>query len=168
MERCNELVEQAALQMIENNYYFGILEHPIIIFFHNLNEEQKHKAKAFLLNFISKYNSEQEKMNPIFDVLRHTMKDFFEEAFLPYLSLNTEIENFKKIWWIGNGGSYTGDVIIGEIQAKEWQNILAMVVKSTNQLDLITIKTYIKKQIEYELKSGEEERKRKFINPDGW
>lgn len=74
----------------------------------------------------------------------------------------------KKIWWRGNGGTYSGDVIIGEIHAKEWQNILSMVVKSKNQLGLIPIKTYIKKQIEYEFKRGEEERKRKFINPDGW
>ncbi|HRO86136.1 MAG TPA: hypothetical protein PK110_15030 [Niabella sp.] len=168
MEQCNELIEQAALQMIENNHYYGILEHPIIIFFYHLNDEQKIKAKAFLLGFISAYNADEKKMNPIFDVLRHTLKEFFEEAFLHYLSLNTDIENFKKIWWRGNGGSYSGDVIIGEIHAKEWQNILEMVVTSKNQLDLIPIKTYIKRQIEYELKSGEEERKRKFINPDGW
>jgi hypothetical protein len=168
MEQCNELVEQAALQMIENNHYYGILEHPIIIFFHHLNDEQKVKAKVFLLGFISDYHADEKKMNPIFDVLRLTLKEFFEEAFLHYLSLNTDIENFKKIWWRGNGGSYSGDVIIGEIHAKEWQNILEMVVKSENQLDLIPIKTYIKKQIEYELKNGEEERKRKFINPDGW
>ena len=105
-------------------------------------------------------------MNSIFDVIRHTLKEFFEEAFLHYLNLNTDIENFKKIWWRGNGGSYSGEVIIGEIRAKDWQNILAMVDKSKNQLDLIPIKSYIKKQIGYELKSGEEERKRKFINPD--
>lgn len=164
----NELIKKAALLIIENNYYFGIGEHPLIIFFRHLNEEQKIKAKEFLLGFISAYHTDEKKMNPIFDVLRHTLKEFFEEAFLHYLSLNTDVENFKKIWWRGNGGSYSGDVIIGEIHAKEWQNILELVVKSNNQLDLIPIKSYIKKQIEYELKSGEEERKRKFINPDGW
>lgn len=168
LDNCNELIEEAANLIIENSIYFGTLEHPIIIFFHHLNEEQKAKAKLFLLNYISKYHSDESKINSIFDVLRHTMKDFFEEAFLHYLSVNTEIENFKKIWWRGNGGSYSGDVIIGEIHAKDWQDILAMVDKSKNQLDLIPIKSYIKKQIEYELKSGEEERKRKFTNPDRW
>lgn len=43
-----------------------------------------------------------------------------------------------------------------------------MADKSKNQLDLIPIKTYIKEQIKIELKSGDEERKRKYINPDGW
>jgi len=168
LEKCNELIKKAVVLIIENNYYFGIGEHPLIIFFHHLNEEQKAKAKAFLLGFISEYHASEKKMNPVFDVLRNTLKEFFEEAFLHYLSVNTDIENFKKIWWKGNGGTYSGDVIIGEINAKEWQGILAMVVKSKNQLDLIPIKSYIKKQIEYELKSGEEERKRKFINPEKW
>jgi hypothetical protein len=167
LEQSNELVKKAVVIIIENNYYFGIGEHPLIIFFHNLNEEQKVKAKAFIISFISEYHADYKKMNSVFDVLRHSLKEFFEEAFLYYLSLNTEIDNFKKIWWRGNGGTYSGDFIIGDINAKEWQNILAMVVKSKNQLDLIPIKTYIKKQIEYDLKSGEEERKRKFINPDG-
>lgn len=168
LEKCDELVESAANMIIDNNHYYGILEHPMIIFFYQLNEEQKSKAKEFLLKFISKYHADDKKMNPVFDVLRHTMKDFFEEAFLHYLSLNTDIANFKKIWWRGNGGTYSGDVIIGDIHAMEWQNILAMAEKSQSQLDLIPIKGYIKKQIEYELRSGEEERKRKFINPDGW
>lgn len=168
LEQCNELVERAAILIIENNHYFGILEHPMIIFFHHLNDEQKAKAKNFLLSFISKYHANEKKMNPVFDILRHTMKEFFEEAFLHYLNLNTDIDNFKKIWWRGNGGTYSGDVIIGEIHAKEWQNILEMAEKSNNQLDLIPIKTYIKKQIEYELRSAEGERKRKFIDPDKW
>lgn len=164
----NELIEEAANLIIENSHYYGILEHPMIIFFHHLNEEQKPKAQSFLLNYITKYHSDQNKMNPVFDVLRHAMKEFFEEAFLHYLSLNTDIENFKKIWWRGNGGTYSGDVNIGELHAKDWQNILAMVDKSKNQLDLIPIKTYIKQEIEYELMSGEQERKRRFINPEGW
>lgn len=168
LEENNELIKKAVLLIIENNYYFGIGEHPLIIFFRHLNEKQKIKAKEFLLGFISAYHTDEEKMNPIFDVLRHTLKEFFEEAFLHYLSLNTDVVNFEKISWRGNGGSYSGDVIIGEIHAKEWQNILELVVKSNNQLDLIPIKSYIRKQIECALRSGEEERKRKFINPDRW
>lgn len=168
LDNCYELIEEALNLIIESSIYFGILEHPIIIFFYYHNEVQKAKAKQFLLRYISKYHSDQNKMNAVFDVLRHTLKEFFEEAFLHYLSLNTEVENFKKIWWTGNGGTYTGEVNIGELHSKDWQNILAMVDKSKNQLDLIPIKTYIKQQIEYELLSGEQERKRKFIDPERW
>jgi hypothetical protein len=66
------------------------------------------------------------------------------------------------------GETYSGEVIIGEIQAKEWQDILAMAEKGNNQLELIPIKAYIKKQIDYSLRSAEEERKRKFVNPSGF
>jgi len=105
-------------------------------------------------------------MNAVFDVIRTIFQDFFDTAFIHYLSLNTDIEVFKEIYWRGNGGSYSGDVIIGEIHARDWQRILSIVDQSKNQLDLIPIKAYIKKQIEYELKSAEEERKRKFVTPD--
>jgi len=44
------------------------------------------------------------------------------------------------------------------------RNILAMVVKSKNQLALIPIKTYIKRQIEGELRNADEEKKEKFTN----
>ena len=43
-----------------------------------------------------------------------------------------------------------------------------MAEKSNNHLDLIPIKTYIKRQVEYELRSAEDERKRKFIDPERW
>lgn len=96
LEQSNELIKKAVVLIIENNYYFGMEEHPLIIFFQNLNEEQKIKAKIFILSFISEYHADDKKMNPIFDVLRHTLKGFFEEAFLHYLDLNTDIDCFKK------------------------------------------------------------------------
>ena len=105
-------------------------------------------------------------MNAIFDIVRHHFPSFFETAYLHYLSINIDLENFKRIYWRGNGGVYNGDTNIGELHAKEWQNIMTITEKAANQLDLIPIKAYIKQQIGYELKSGEHERKRKFINPE--
>lgn len=161
-------LEDIANLIIENYTYYGILEHPLIILFNHLKDDQKQKAKSFLLNYIKKYNRNSNKMNAVVDVLRHSMKEYFDEAYIYYLGLNADLEIFKKIYWRGNGGTYSGDVIIGDIHAKDWQRILSITEKAPNQLDLIPIKGYIKKQIEYELKSGEEERKRKFINPNGF
>ena len=78
------------------------------------------------------------------------------------------IEDFERIWWRGNGGSYSGDVIIGEIEASDWRRIYEIAQKSHNQLNIIPIKNYIKQQIEWSLKHGEEERKRKFIDPSSY
>ena len=168
LDNYNELAEEAINLMIENSIYYGILEHPIIIFFRPLTEEKTAKAKLFLLDYISKYHSDRSRMNSVFDVIRRTMKDFFEEALLHYLNFNVEVEQFKQIWWTGNGGTYSGGVIIGDVRARDWQNLLAIVEKSKKQLDLIPIKAYIKKQIESNLKSAEEERKRRFIDPEKW
>lgn len=168
LENCEDEVEKSINLIVENTMYIGISNHPVITFFRHLTNEQSPKAKQFILNYIEKYNSDVNKMNSIFDVVRHVITNFFEQAFLHYLEHNMNVEDFKKVYWTGNGGAYSGDVIIGEVRAKDWQGILEIVNKSPNQLELIQIKTYIKKQIEYELRSAEGERKRKFVDPEGW
>lgn len=168
MDNSQTIVTQAVNEIINKSSYWGISEHPITIFFKTLDAQQTKKAKAFLLDYVSRNNNDPKKMNAVFDVLRHELRDFFEEAFLCYLSLNHSLETFREIMWRGNGGSSSGDVIFGEIQAAEWQELLSMIEKSPNQVEIIPIKTYVKKQIEYELRNGEEERKRKFIDPSKW
>ena len=166
LENHSEIIKKAANLIVEHNPYFGIGEYSLNILFSHLSGAQKDRAKTFILDYISLYNTDTNKMNAIFDIVRHHFPDFFETAFLHYLSLNTDLGTFREIYWRGNGGMYNGETIIGELHAKEWQNIMVFTEKAQNQLDLIPIKAYIKQQIAYELKSGEEERKRKFINPD--
>lgn len=106
-------------------------------------------------------------MNAVFDVLRHSsLNEYFETALIHYLSINLDLEAFKGISWIGNGGVYSGEVIIQKLNAEKWQKIYAIVLKCNNQLNLIPIKAYIKKYIEYELRDAEIERKIKFIRPE--
>jgi hypothetical protein len=166
LENHEEIVEKAANLIIEHNPYFGIGDYSLSILFSHLAEPQQQKAKDFIIKYITKYNSDYKRMNAVFDVIRTIFQDLFDTTFIHYLSLNTDIELFEEICWRGNGGSYSGDVIIGDIHARDWQKILSIVEQSKKQLELIPIKAYIKKQIEYELKSAEEERKRKFVNPD--
>lgn len=168
IESCKNQMDDIMELMIESARFYGILEHPINVLFNNLEEQQKQTAKDFIFNYIKKNCSNVKKMNAIFDVLRHTLKEFHDEAFILYLTINTDIDVFKKIMWRGSGGVYSGNVIISDIHAKEWQSILSKTDKVTNQLDMIPIKTYIKKQIEYELRMAESERKRKFTDPTGF
>lgn len=167
LENHEEIVEKAADLILQyNSYYFGSGDNSLNILFSHLSEPQQQKAKDFIIIYITKNNTEYKKMNVIFDIIRTFFSDFFAIAFVKYLSLNTEIEIFKKIYWRGNGGLYSGDVIAGEIHARDWQKLLSTIEQSKNQLELIPIKSYVKRQIEHELKSAEEERKRKFVNPD--
>ena len=104
-----------------------------------------------------------DKMNIIVDVVRHSMSDLFGEILLLFLSLCQDREIFSKIWWRGNGGTYSGDVIIGDIKAADWQNILSIVNKSTVGMKLIPIKKYINEQIESAMRYADGERLSRFL-----
>lgn len=62
-----------------------------------------------------------------------------------------------------NGGVYSADVIFGDVEAAEWRTILSIVEKATLGIKLIPIKRYLAEKIENCLKSGEYERKRRFL-----
>lgn len=143
----DSLIDQAINLVVGGNHYFGISEHTINIFFNNLTDDQSQRAKKFVLKYITNYAHEDEKINSIFDAIRHSMKAFHEEAFLHFLSQNHDVEFFKKIWWRGNGGDvYSGDANFGEIEKADWMTILIMVEKYTNQLDVLQIKAHLKQE----------------------
>jgi hypothetical protein len=159
------IIEDSVILITEQNPYIGIGDHSLNILFSNLSDSQKIKAKEFIFDYISKYNAERQKINTLFDAIRHVFNEIFEEAFLHFLSSNTDIDVFKEIDWVGNVGVVSGDVNFGELYMEKWKVILEYVEKHENQLDAIPIKTYIKQTIDYEIRHAESERKRKFINP---
>lgn len=163
----DSLIEEAVNLVVESNTYHGIGEHSVGIFFINLTEPQSTRAKKFILHYITNHCSDTEKINSIFDAVRHYMKEFHEEAFLHFLSCNHDVEFFKKIWWRGNGGSvHSGDVNFGELEQADWVAILASVERYPNQLDVLQIRAYLKKEIAHAIKWAEAERQRRFANPD--
>jgi hypothetical protein len=162
-----KLVEELVEIVTSKKAHFGIGQDTLSIFFNHLNESQKNKAEKFISQFISKYNGDGNKMNAIFDIVRHSLSESFEKYLLLYLTFNTELKSFEKIHWIGHGVNfYSGDVIVGELEAANWNRIYDIIIKGENQLHLIPIKNYVKKRIEDSLKYAEEERKREFVKPD--
>ena len=147
----------------EKDLYLGILEHYCNVFFKNLKNQNKEHADNFLKNYVIKNNRDFKKMQIVVDIIRHTRNELFEEILLLFISQNQDKEIFKRLYWRGNGGTYSGDVIIGDIEAADWRNILSIVEKSSLGFRLLPIKTYISNQIEYALQSGERERERKFL-----
>lgn len=151
---------------IRKGHYYGILETYLNAFFRNLKDDQKPKANQFLLHYIRDHANDPERVNLVIDIVRHSSKELFDEVLLYYISLNQRVEDFEKIWWRGNGGSYSGNVIIGDIEAAQWKNILAIVERSDIGIDLIPIKKYLLATIESCLRSGDWERKRRFLERD--
>ncbi len=89
-----------------------MLDHFCNSFFKNLQGEQKERAKYFLLDYININFSDSNKMNVVVDVVRHSLRDMFEDILLLFLSLSQDIDIFSKIWWRGNGTSGSGNVIL--------------------------------------------------------
>lgn len=143
--------------------YFGIGDHFCNAFFKKLAPESTHRAEAFLIEYVKTYHSDSHKMNIVIDIVRHTMKHLFEKILLLYISLNQDVDKFSKVWWRGNGGSYSGNVIIGDVEAAQWKNILSIVEKSDVGIKLMPIKKYLSGQVESSLRSGDWERKRRFL-----
>lgn len=163
VENIEEVLKSVFDLVIDKEPYFGILDHFCNSFFRNVQGETNDRAKSFLLAYCKKNFSDTNKMNVLIDIVRHSMKEMFEEILLLFLSLSQDTEIFSKIWWRGNGTSGTGNVILADIEMADWRNILSIVEKSTVGIKLIPIKKYLNEQIEYCQKSGDWERQRRFL-----
>ena len=149
--------------IIKKELYFGIGDHFCNAFFRNLQNEQKERANQFLLSYVRTHYTSYDKMNIVVDIVRHSMRELFDDILLLFLSLTQDKDVFSKIWWRGNGGSYSGDVNIGDIEAADWSNILSIVERSKVGIPLIPIKRYINEKIESSLKHADWERQRRFL-----
>jgi hypothetical protein len=152
--------------VISKNRYSGILEHFCNSFFRNLTPDLVNKANSFLIEYLKANHNDPKKGNVIVDIVRHSMKGVFDEVLLLFLSLNQDVDIFSKIWWRGHGGTYSGNVIIGDIEASEWRNILSIVEKSDVGIKLIPIKKYVNGKIECSLRRSDWERERRFLERD--
>ena len=161
-----DLIKHAIETLIEVKYYSGVGDHEVNMFFNNLTDEQKNKAEKFIMSYITDHNKDAKRMNVIFDVLRHRMNGLFDNAYRHYLSLNTDIDTFKKIMWRGNGGGIqSADVLFGELEANDWRKLYETTERIANIAELIPIKAYLKKKINQGLSYADHERKMKFIDP---
>ncbi len=159
------ILNEAINLLVEKYDFAGITENPINAFFENLSEESKVKAEKFVLDFISKNNVDRDKMNAMVDVLRHQFHPYFEKAFSHYLSVNTNVEDFQKIRWIGLGGFYKEKVNVSEVRGSKWQNLLFLASQAENQFELIPIKNFLKEKVERHQADAERERRRKIMHP---
>ena len=149
--------------VIENELYIGLSVHFCNSFFNNIQEKDRQRAKKFILNYCRENYLNSRKMNALVDIARHSMREIFDDILLLFLSLNQDKDVFSKIHWTANGGVYTGDVIIGDIEMAEWKNILSIVERSEIGIKLIPIKKMISDNIDNCQERGDLERKRRFL-----
>lgn len=154
--------------IVANTVQIGIGEDEVDMFFHNISESNNISALSFLRKMIVKRSTDIRFVNSVIRIVRLYFSDQFESFLFLYLENNKDVEDFSQVYWRGNGGTYAGNVSIGNIQANEWLSISRMLGKVKNQLDLIPIKKYLKQRIEDSLEYAEHEKERRFRNPIYW
>jgi len=149
--------------VIEKEYYFGIGNHFCNTFFKNVKSEYKLKGENFLLDYCKENFSDSKKMNIVVDIARHSLSNMYEPILLLYISLNQDSEKFAEIYWRGSFTRGSGDMVLSDIEASDWQNILLIVEKSQIGIKLLGIKKYLNARIENCLEAGNRERQRRFL-----
>jgi hypothetical protein len=146
--------------------YHGILPHFCNVFFRNLDDPKKERAVKFLSDYIKKNNAQYKKMNIVFDIVRNSIPGNFERLLFEYLNKNNDLESFKSVMWIGSSGVYFGEVIVGDLKAAKWRDLLSTIEKFNLGIKLIPIKKYVNDMINSSISWADNERKRRFLQLD--
>ncbi|TDO25359.1 hypothetical protein [Sediminibacterium goheungense] len=157
------MLSQVADRIIESTYPIG--EHALNRMFQGTPPDQQNIAFIFLDDYFTQSIRNYKKIEAIVNVLKYSFPSKLNNYIKKYLELNPDPMEFQKIEWIGTGGVYSGDIIIGELRAKDWEEVLKVVTNMEDQIAMLPIARYIKSRIEDELRSAEQEKERKFINP---
>lgn len=160
-------IEKTIKLLIEKEQYIGLGEHSVSALFHSLkSDEQKRNTFDFVKGFITKNASDSDCIQIIFDTVKECLIEKYEELLHHFLDINSGLDFFNKIDWIGNAGVQMGEIIWGELYAKKWTNLLEIVDRFHNKLAIIPIKSLIKSRIQEQYRRAESERMRKFIMPN--
>ncbi|MEQ8928190.1 MAG: hypothetical protein RLO81_20410 [Fulvivirga sp.] len=135
------------------------------VFFKDIGED-KEKAEKYLLDFVHKNYMDVKKMSALIDIVFHSMNHLFNNMLNAYMSKKPSIDSFKKINWLPNEGVLTGDVNWGDRSAARWTGIKNSLDEMNLGASIIPFRKYVTDQIAKAKKSGDWERKRKFINPE--
>ena len=133
-------------------------------FFCNIPDEYKKQAEDFLVSYCTKNYNNSNKINIVVDIVRNTFKELYDKIILIFISLTQDENLFSKVHWCLSDGMYSGDTIIGDIDVANWSHVLSVINLSGLGYKLIPIKSFVNTQIEYSLKSAEQERKRRFVS----
>ncbi len=133
-------------------------------FFCNIPDESKKRVEDFLVSYCAKNYNNSNKINIVVDIARNTFKELYDKIILLFISLTQDKELFSKVYWCLSDGMYSGETIIGDIDVANWSHVLSVINRSKVGCKLIPIKNFVKTQIEYSLKSAEQERRRRFVS----
>lgn len=153
-----------ALDILLERPYLGIGEHFMNCFFEGIPNHSE-EAVAYLLRLIDRFHHSHRRMNIVFDVIRNSYHQIFNEAFEKFIRTNQDLEVFCRIQWTASGTVvHHGDTNFGDMNAAKWTKLLNLLNSIDLGVKLIPIKTFVEAQIQDEKEQGDMERKRKFLS----
>ncbi len=161
LPNAEDILDKAIEFMAEMRYNWRFSKHFANAFFQRLTSSEK--ADAYLINLIAKHSDKPKIMNIAFDVINHSRKGLFVQAFKTYIKINQDLESFKDIEWSQGQVLFSGGTIVGDVRAGEWSRLLGMVEGVKLGSKTRSIRGYIKRRRDSELRFAEDERKRQFF-----
>lgn len=135
--------------VIEKEYYLGINDHKIGIFFENLSSPTKEKAVSFLKDYMRLKTNSPKHLNAVMDVINKKFPNLQEEFIKYHLSINKSKNVFEQVYWIYSQGIWSGNDNPALIRSKRWKKVIEYINSMDDELSLIPIKNLINEKIEY-------------------
>ncbi len=169
LENAEDLIEEGIILSRSLVYVFmSPFEFYANVFFNGVKLEYTERIQLFFINFTSKHNLEIESMQVIINIVKTSFRDFYENIFKCFLSLNQNSEDFKKIKWEERTGGIIrgGGTIFGEMNSHELKTILKWVEEMPHPARYVHHKVYLRERIANEELYAKSERRRNFSNDD--
>ena len=160
LENCKELVYESLVKI--TNTRRSRYEHVGCMFFYNLREEYHEVAYEVFFKLTKDFHKDTNILNTVLDTLRNSLKQFSAVIIQQILTLNDDINFFKRLEFHNNHFSTSSNEIWSEVKAKELSGILEAIFTMPNHYKFPFHKKYLQENIDLENKATAWERKYMF------
>lgn len=137
------------------------------VFFNLLKEDEKDRARKFLMNYLNSNLHDINKVDMIMNIARHSFRTDEDDFILQFLIGNPDYEFFTQVSWHNNYFMGNGNTIWADIKASRWEEILTIFEKITvRPYRYSKHKNYVKGSIASEKRSADGERRHIFMYGD--
>lgn len=157
-------LEKVFLQLVNQEYFFGISDHLTNIFFRKLDTETQERASQFLLNLLDKYHADVKIINAIADISNRSLKGFIKVIIHRYLELNSDPKHFSRITWISTNGVFSGKESSSDRQISRIRRLMD-IIEEVDNIKYLPIKVSLIKEMEYWKAESKKEQRRRFADP---
>jgi len=155
-----------AIDILSINPKQDLFEHSLGSYlFKTLNENQTKEAVKLLKNYLKKNHTQDVKVVIVFDIVRYSLKSHMPEILQYYLTINKNLDSFKKIKWLDSHFSSNGKITWSDFRVNELEFILIIVndVKKESY-KLSKHKSYLVELINKYKAQSDWEKKQQFID----